>query len=201
MSALYNIGYGLYVITSNDGKKDNGMIGNTVAQVASSPNRIMVSINKQNYSHDMIKETGKMNVNCLSVEAPFSVFQNFGFQSGRDAEKFADGVVKRSANGLAVLPQYVNACISLQVEDYIDMGSHGMFLCSVTEEMILGEKETMTYTYYQNNVKPKRKPEEAPKKKGWVCKICGYVYEDEELPADFICPLCKHPASDFEPLG
>lgn len=197
MSALFNIGYGLYVITSNDGKKDNGMIGNTVAQVASSPNRIMVSINKGNYSHDVIKETGKMNVNCLSVEAPFSVFQNFGFQSGRNAEKFADGVAKRSENGLAVLTEYVNACISLQVEEYVDMGSHGMFLCSVTEEMILGDKETMTYTYYQNNVKPKP---QAPKKKGWVCKICGYVYEGEELPADFICPLCKHPASDFEPL-
>ena len=197
MSALFNIGYGLYVITSNDGKKDNGMIVNTVAQVASSPNRIMVSINKGNYSHDVIKETGKMNVNCLSVEAPFSVFQNFGFQSGRNAEKFADGVAKRSENGLAVLTQYVNACISLQVEEYVDMGSHGMFLCSVTEEMILGDKETMTYTYYQNNVKPKP---QAPKKKGWVCKICGYVYEGEELPADFICPLCKHPASDFEPL-
>ena len=197
MSALFNIGYGLYVITSNDGKKDNGMIGNTVAQVASSPNRIMISINKGNYSHDVVKETGKMNVNCLSVEAPFSVFQNFGFQSGRNAEKFADGVAKRSENGLAVLTQYVNACISLQVEEYVDMGSHGMFLCSVTEEMILGDKETMTYTYYQNNVKPKP---QAPKKKGWVCKICGYVYEGEELPADFICPLCKHPASDFEPL-
>ncbi len=198
MSALFNIGYGLYVITSNDGKKDNGMIGNTVAQVASSPNRIMVSINKGNYSHDVIKETGKMNVNCLSIEAPFSVFQNFGFQSGRNADKFADGVTKRSENGLAVLTQYVNACISLKVEEYVDMGSHGMFLCSVTEEMILGEKETMTYTYYQNNVKPKP---QAPKKKGWVCKICGYVYEGEELPSDFICPLCKHPASDFEPLA
>ena len=197
MSALFKIGYGLYVITSNDGKKDNGMIGNTVAQVASSPNRIMVSINKGNYSHDVIKETGKMNVNCLSVEAPFSVFQNFGFQSGRNADKFADGVAKRSANGLAVLTQYVNACISLQVEEYIDMDSHGMFLCSVTEEMILGEKETMTYTYYQNTVKPKP---EAPKKKGWVCKICGWVYEGEELPEDLICPICKHPASDFEPI-
>ena len=200
MSALFNIGYGLYVITSNDGKKDNGMIGNTVAQVANGPTRIMVSINKGNYSHDVIKETGIMNVNCLSVEAPFSVFQNFGFQSGRDSDKFADGVAKRSANGLAVLTQYVNACISLKVEEYIDMDSHGMFICTVTEEMILGDKETMTYTYYQNNVKPKRKPEEAPKKKGWVCKICGWVYEGEELPPDLICPICKHPASDFEPI-
>ena len=199
MSALFNIGYGLYVITSNDGKKDNGMIGNTVAQVANGPTRIMVSINKGNYSHDVIKETGIMNVNCLSVDAPFSVFQNFGFQSGRDADKFAEGVSKRSANGLAVLPQYVNACISLKVEEYIDMDSHGMFICTVTEEMILGEKETMTYTYYQNNVKPKRNAE-PEKKKGFVCKICGWVYEGETLPPDLICPICKHPAEDFEPI-
>ena len=193
MSALFNIGYGLYVITSNDGKKDNGMIGNTVAQVANGPTRIMVSINKGNYSHDVIKETGIMNVNCLSVDAPFSVFQNFGFQSGRDADKFAEGVSKRSANGLAVLPQYV------KVEEYIDMDSHGMFICTVTEEMILGEKETMTYTYYQNNVKPKRNAE-PEKKKGFVCKICGWVYEGETLPPDLICPICKHPAEDFEPI-
>ncbi|MBQ7794972.1 MAG: flavin reductase [Lachnospiraceae bacterium] len=199
MSALFNIGYGLYVITSNDGKKDNGMIGNTVAQVANGPTRIMVSINKGNYSHDVIKETGIMNVNCLSVDAPFSVFQNFGFQSGRDADKFAEGVSKRSANGLAVLPQYVNACISLKVEEYIDMDSHGMFICTVTEEMILGEKETMTYTYYQNNVKPKRNAE-PEKKKGFVCKICGWIYEGETLPPDLICPICKHPAEDFEPI-
>ena len=200
MSALFNIGYGLYVITSNDGNKDNGMIGNAVAQVASSPIRIMVSINKANYSHDVIKETGKMNVNCLSVDAPFSVFQNFGFQSGRNADKFADGVEKRSENGLAVLTQYVNACISLKVEQYIDMESHGMFLCSVTEELILGDKETMTYTYYQNNVKPKPNAE-AKKAKGFVCKICGWVYEGETLPEDLICPICKHPASDFEPIS
>ena len=200
MSALFNIGYGLYVITSNDGNKDNGMIGNAVAQVASSPIRIMVSINKANYSHDVIKETGKMNVNCLSVDAPFSVFQNFGFQSGRNADKFADGVAKRSENGLAVLTQYVNACISLKVEQYIDMESHGMFLCSVTEELILGDKETMTYTYYQNNVKPKPNAE-AKKAKGFVCKICGWVYEGETLPEDLICPICKHPASDFEPIS
>ena len=201
MSALFNIGYGLYVITSHDGKHDNGFVGNAVAQVALSPNRIMVSINKANYSHDVIKETGKMNVNCLSVDAPFSVFENFGFKSGRDTDKFADGVAKRSANGLAVLPNYVNACISLQVEEYVDLGSHGMFLCSVTEEMVLGEKETMTYTYYQNHVKPKPAAPANSSKKSWVCKICGWVYEGEELPDDLICPLCKHPASDFEPLS
>ena len=201
MSALFNIGYGLYVITSHDGKRDNGMIGNAVAQVALTPNRIMVSINKDNYSHDVIKETGKMNVNCLSVDAPFSVFETFGFKSGRDTDKFAEGVAKRSENGLAVLPKYVNACISLQVEEYVDLGSHGMFLCSVTEEMVLSEKETMTYTYYQNNVKPKPEAKANGSKKSWVCKICGWVYEGDELPEDLICPLCKHPASDFEPLN
>ena len=201
MSALFNIGYGLYVITSNDGKRDNGFVGNAVAQVALSPNRIMVSINKANYSHDVIKETGKMNVNCLSVDAPFSVFENFGFKSGRDTDKFPDGVAKRSENGLAVLPNYVNACISLQVEEYVDLGSHGMFLCSVTEEMVLSEKETMTYTYYLNNVKPKPEAKAGGSKKSWVCKICGWVYEGDELPEDLICPLCKHPASDFEPLS
>ena len=201
MSALFNIGYGLYVITSNDGNRDNGLIGNAVAQVALTPNRIMVSINKDNYSHDVIKETGKMNVNCLSVDAPFSVFETFGFKSGRDTDKFADGVAKRSENGLAVLPKYVNACISLQVEEYVDLGSHGMFLCSVTEEMVLSEKETMTYTYYLNNVKPKPEAKADGAKKSWVCKICGWVYEGDELPEDLICPLCKHPASDFEPLN
>ena len=201
MSALFNIGYGLYVITSNDGKRDNGLIGNAVAQVALTPNRVMVSINKDNYSHDVIKETRKMNVNCLFVDAPFSVFENFGFKSGRDTDKFADGVAKRSENGLAVLPKYVNACISLQVEEYVDLGSHGMFLCSVTEEMVLSEKETMTYTYYLNNVKPKPEVKAGGSKKSWVCKICGWVYEGDELPEDLICPLCKHPASDFEPLS
>ena len=198
MSALFNIGYGLYVITSNDGKQDNGMIGNTVAQVAAGPNRIMVSINKANYSHDVIKETGIMNVNCLSVDAPFSLFENFGFHSGRDTNKFTNGVAKRSENGLAVLTQYVNSCISLKVDQYIDMESHGVFICSVTEELVLGEKETMTYTYYQNHVKPKP---QISSKKGFICKVCGWVYEGETLPDDLICPLCKHPASDFEPLS
>ncbi len=197
MSVLSNISYGLYVITSNDGTRDNGMIGNTVSQVADSPTRFMVSINKANYSHDVIKETGKMNVNCLSVDAPFSVFETFGFQSGRKVDKFAGSEVKRSANGLAVLQQYVNACISLNVHEYVDMGSHGMFICTVEEELALSEKESMTYAYYHKHVKPKPA---AQNKKGWICKICGWVYEGEELPADLICPLCKHPASDFEPI-
>lgn len=197
LNALFNIGYGLYVVTSNDGKKDNGLIVNTVTQVTNSPNRVAVCINKQNYSHHVIKQTGVMNVNCLSVEAPFSVFENFGFQSGRNADKFAGWELLRSDNGLVFLPKYINSFMSFKVEEYIDLETHGMFICSVTEARVISDKETMTYTYYQNNVKPKPQTDG---KKGWVCKICGYVYEGEELPEDFICPLCKHGAADFEPI-
>ncbi len=197
LTALFNIGYGLYVVTSNDGKKDNGLIVNTVSQVTNTPNRIAVCINKQNYSHHVIKQTGIMNVNCLSVDAPFSVFENFGFRSGRTADKFADEAPLRSDNGLAFLPKYINSFMSLKVEQYIDLDTHGMFICSVTEARVISDRETMTYTYYQNNVKPKPKTEG---KKGWVCKICGYVYEGDELPEDFVCPLCKHGPADFEPI-
>ena len=197
LTALYKIGYGLYVVTSNDGKRDNGLIVNTVTQVSDSPNRIAVNINKANYSHHVIRQTGKMNVNCLSVDAPFSVFENFGFQSGRNADKFAGCEVKRSDNGLVFLPRYINSFMSLKAEEYVDLGSHGMFICSVTEARVMSDRETMTYAYYHSNVKPKPNTEG---KKGWVCKICGYVYEGEELPEDFICPLCKHGAADFEPI-
>ena len=198
-TAMFKIGYGLYVITSNDGKKDNGFIGNTVAQVASDPNLIAVCINKANYSHDTIKETGIMNINFLDVTAPFSVFQHFGFQSGRNVDKFANCEKElRTDNGLIFLPKYINGVMSLKVENYTDLGSHGMFLCSVTEMRVMSDRESMTYSYYQSNVKPKPQP---AKKKGYVCKVCGYVYEGDELPADFICPLCKHGEEDFEPIG
>ncbi len=197
LTALFNIGYGLYVVTSNDGKKDNGLIVNTVTQVTNSPNRVAVCINKQNYSHHVIKHTGIMNVNCLSVEAPFSVFENFGFQSGRNVDKFKDCEPLKSDNGLVFLPHYINSFMSLKVEQYIDLDTHGMFICEVTEARVISDKETMTYTYYQNNVKPKPQTDG---KKGWVCKVCGYIYEGEELPDDFICPLCKHGVADFEPI-
>ena len=197
LTALFNIGYGLYVVTSNDGKKDNGCIVNTVSQLTSQPNRVAVCINKQNYTHHVVKSTGILNVNCLSIEAPFSVFENFGFQSGRNVDKFANWETPRSDNGLVFLPKYINSFMSLKVEDYLDLGTHGMFICSVTEARVLNRVETMTYTYYQKNVKPKPATEG---KKGWVCKICGYVYEGDELPEDFICPLCKHGAADFEPI-
>ncbi|MBQ1975580.1 MAG: flavin reductase, partial [Ruminococcus sp.] len=154
LSALFNIGYGLYVVTSNDGKKDNGLIVNTVTQVTSTPNRIAVTINKDNYSHHVIKQTGKMNINCLTVDAPFAVFEAFGFRSGRNTDKFADCEPLRSDNGLVFLPRYINSFMSLKVEQYIDLDTHGMFICSVTESRVISDRETMTYTYYQNNVKP-----------------------------------------------
>ena len=198
LTALFNIGYGLYVVTSNDGKKDNGLIVNTVTQVTNSPNRIAVTINKENYSHHVIKNSGIMNINCLSVEAPFSVFENFGFQSGRNADKFASIKPLRSDNGLAFLPRYINSFMSLKVEQYIDLDTHGMFICSVTESRVMSKEDTMTYTYYQKYVKPKPETEG---KKGFVCKVCGYVYEGDKLPDDFICPLCKHGVADFEPVG
>ena len=198
LTALFRIGYGLYVVTSNDGKKDNGLIVNTVIQLTDTPNRVAVNINKANYSHHVIKQTGVLNVNCLSTEAPFSVFQQFGFQTGRSVDKFAGQTVRRSDNGLVFLDKYINAFMSLKVEDYVDLGTHGMFICSVTEARVMSNQETMTYTYYQNNVKPKPETEG---KKGFVCKVCGYIYEGDELPADYICPLCKHGAADFEPIG
>ncbi len=197
MTALFRIGYGLYVVTSNDGKKDNGLIVNTVTQLTDSPYRVAVNINKANYSHHVIQQTGILNVNCLSVDAPFSVFQQFGFQSGRSVDKFAGQKVNRSDNGLVFLDKYINAFMSLKVEQYVDLGTHGMFICSVTEARVVSDKDTMTYTFYQKYVKPKPQTEG---KKGFVCKVCGYIYEGDELPEDFICPLCKHGAVDFEPI-
>ncbi len=197
MSALFNIGYGLYVVTCSDGSKDNGLIVNTVSQITNSPNRVAVCINKQNYSHHVIRQTGIMNVNCLSVDAPFSIFETFGFQSGRTVNKFEHLPVLRADNGLAFLPKHINSFLSLKVEQYIDLDTHGMFICSVTEARVISDQETMTYSYYQAHVKPKPATEG---KKGWVCKVCGYVYEGESLPEDFVCPLCKHGAADFEPI-
>ncbi len=196
LKALFNIGYGLYVVTSRDGAKDNGLIVNTVTQLTNTPNRIGVTINKSNLSHDIIKKTGVLNVNCLSVEAPFKVFENFGFRSGRDCNKFADcEEILRSDNGLIFLPRYINSFMSLKVESTVDLDTHTMFVCTVTESRVISPVETMTYNYYQQNVKPRPQTEN---KKGWVCKVCGYVYEGDELPEDFVCPLCKHGASDFE---
>ena len=197
LDAFFKVGYGLYVVTSHDGKKDNGLIVNSVVQVTNTPNRVAVTINKANYSHEVIKETGVMNVNILSADAPYSLFQRFGHQSGRTADKFADFAPLRSENGMAYLPKYINAYISLKVEQYIDIDTHGMFICAVTEARVLSKMDSITYSYYQTDLKPKPNTEG---KKGFVCKICGYIHEGDTLPEDIICPLCKHGASDFEPV-
>lgn len=197
MTALFKLGYGLYVVTSHDGKKDNGLVVNTVTQISDQPNRVAVNINKKNYSHHVIKQSGKMNVNCLSTDAPFELFQRFGFQSGRTADKFEGINPLRSDNGLTFLSQYANALLSLEVEQYIDLETHGMFICKVTEARVLSDKKSMTYADYHDHVKPKPQTEG---KKGFVCKICGYIYEGDTLPEDFICPLCKHGVIDFEEI-
>ena len=198
LSALFNIGYGLYVITSNDGKKDNGLIVNTVTQVTNTPNRIAVTINKENYSHHVIKQTGKMNINVLTESAPFAAFEKFGFMSGRNVNKFEGCEPLRSDNGLIFLPRHINSFMSLKVENYIDLDTHGMFICSVTEARVISDAPTMTYTYYQEHVKPKPETEG---KTGYVCKVCGWIYEGDPLPDDLVCPLCKHGPADFEPIG
>ena len=198
MTALFNIGYGLYVVTSNDATKDNGLIVNTVSQVTDSPNRVAVTINKANYSHHVIKKTGIMNVNVLDTSAPFFVFEHFGFQSGRNIDKFAGCENLRSDNGLRFLPRYINSFMSLKVEQYVDLDTHGMFICSVTEARVMSDKDTMTYAFYHENVKPKPETEG---KKGFVCKVCGWIHEGDTLPDDIVCPLCKHGAADFEPIA
>ena len=197
LTALFKIGYGLYVVTSNDGKRDNGLIVNTVSQVTDNPNRIAVTINKANYSYHVIHKTGKMNVNCLSEDAPFMIFENFGFQSGRTVDKFQGILTSRSDNGITFLQQYINSFMSLEVEQCVDLDTHAMFVCKVVEARVLSDKPTMTYSYYHDNVKPKPQTDG---KKGYVCKICGYVYEGENIPDDFICPWCKHGVQDFEPI-
>lgn len=198
LTALFNIGYGLYVITSNDGARDNGMICNSVMQLTSSPERIGVTINKTTYTHEVVRKTGVMNINCLTIEAPFKVFEVFGFQSGRDTNKFESCTPERTENGLVYLPKYINSYISLKVEEYIDLGTHGMFICSITGAECISKIETMSYTYYHKNVKPKPKTEE--KKVGYVCTICGFIYDEDDIPDDYVCPLCNHGREVFEKI-
>ena len=199
-SAFFKLSYGLFVLTARDGEKDNGCIINTVTQLTDTPKRITIAVNKQNLTHDMILKTGVFNVSVLTEEVPFKVFQHFGFQSGRDVDKFADCEVQaRAQNGLMYLPKYTNAFFSAQVIEAKDYGTHTLFIADVTQAQVLSEEKSVTYAYYFEHIKPKPAPADE-QKKGFVCKICGYVYEGEELPADFICPLCKHGAEDFEPL-
>ena len=197
-TAMFKLSYGLFVLTALDGDKHNGCIINTAAQLTDNPKRITIAVNKANYTHDMILKTGVFNVSVLSTSAPFALFKQFGFQSGRDVEKF-DGKyeIRVSDNGLIYLNQYANAFISGKVVDALDYGTHTLFVADVTEAKVLSKEPSVTYAYYFDHIKPKPQPKDE-NKPGWICKICGYVYEGEDLPADFICPLCKHGAEDFE---
>ena len=199
-NALFKIGYGLYVLSAKEGAKDNGCIINTVVQVTNSPNRLAVAVNKQNHTHDMILRTKVFNISVLTEDTPFSTFQRYGFASGRDTDKFAGVPEARTANGLRFVPETANAVISGKVISTVDCGSHTLFIADVTEAHILSEDPSVTYQYYFDHIKP-APAAPAGQKKGWVCKICGYVYEGEELPEDYVCPLCKHGPADFEPVG
>lgn len=195
--SLNNISYGLYALTATEGEKDNGCIVNTVCQVTSTPARITVAVNKQNYTCGMIERTGRFNVNVISEDAPFDLFVRFGFSSGRDGDKFAgfeEAAV--SASGLPILTQYVNAFYSAKVIQAVDCGTHMLFLADVTEGRTLSDVPSATYAYYHANIKPKKKADAGESK--YVCRICGYEYKGESLPEDFVCPICKHGAADFE---
>ncbi len=198
-NALFNLSYGLFVLTAREGDKDNGCVINTVTQVTDSPKRISIAVNKANLTCDMVKNTGLFNVTVLSREAPFALFQHYGFQSGRNVDKFEGAQMPRSRNGLCYVEGASNAFISGKVIQTVDCGTHILFIADVTEAKVLGAAPSMTYAYYFANVKPKPQPK-PQRKKGFVCRICGYVYEGDTLPPDFVCPLCKHGAEDFEPL-
>lgn len=198
-SDLFGIGYGLYIVTCRENGKDNGLVVNTVSQIGQNPDLIAVGLNRANFSAEVIRRTGRMNVSILTESTPFSLFERFGFQSGRNADKMKGITYGRSENNLPYLTSYAKAFLSLKVFSVVELPSHLLFLCSVEESATLSEEPAVTYAYYHQNIKPQRKP--AEKKKGWVCKICGYVHEGETLPEDFICPICKHPASDFERIG
>ncbi|MBR6268456.1 MAG: flavin reductase [Selenomonadaceae bacterium] len=199
--AMFNLSYGLFVLTASKDGKDNGCIINTVTQVTSDPNQVTIAVNKANYTHDIIAETNKFTVSILSEAANFELFKRFGFQSGRTADKFAGfSAVKRMTNDTLAITEGTNAYISGWVTKQIDVGTHSIFLASVVDMDTLSNVPSATYAYYHSNIKPKPQPT-APRADGktvWRCKICGYEYVGDELPADFICPLCKHPASDFE---
>lgn len=193
--ALFNIGYGLYVVTAKDGDRSNGCVINTVMQVTSSPLLIAVGVNKQNYTHDLIIKNGEFNISILTQDAPFEVFKHFGFQTGKLVDKLSDYEEKSMGeNGLFYLTKYTNAYLSCKLIDTIDFGTHSLFKAEVIDAKVINEDDAVTYTYYHKNIKPK--PEQQSKK-GWRCNICGYVHEGENLPSDFICPLCKHGAADF----
>lgn len=201
--AMYKLSYGLFVLTARDGEKDNGCIINTAIQAASEPNQLSICVNKANYTHDMIERTGKFTVSVLSEQADFELFKRFGFQSGRDVDKFTNFTgCARGADGLYYITEGTNAYISVTVDKTVDLGSHTMFIGEITDMAVLSDTPSTTYEYYQNHIKPK--PQVVGKtdegQTVWRCRICGYEYVGEEIPDDFICPICKHPASDFEKI-
>ena len=200
--AMYNLTYGLFVLTARSEGRDSGCIINTAGQVTSTPNRISIAVNKDNFTHDLVKASGRFNISILSEAADFGLFQHFGFQSGRTVDKFADFTdCKRSENGLFYVTRGTNAYISATVEQTIDLGSHTLFIAAVDDMEVLSDVPSATYSYYQSSIKPKPQPAAAQNKTTWRCTVCGYVYEGETLPPDFVCPLCKHPASDFEKVN
>lgn len=196
---MYKLTYGLFVLTSKRDGRDNGCIVNTAGQVTTSPNRISITVNKKNLTHDFIRDSGEFNISILSEKAEFETFKHWGMQSGRDTDKMVSVEIERSANGIAYITNGANAFISAKVVQSVDLGSHTLFIADVTDGAVLSEDESATYSFYQNNIKPKSR-ENAEKKKGYICTVCGYIYEGDPLPDDFICPVCKHPASDFVPL-
>lgn len=197
--AMYKLSYGLFVLTSALEGKDNGCIINTASQVTSEPNRISIAVNKANYTEELIRKSGRFNISVLSKKADFDLFKRFGFQSGRNTDKFADFLeCKRSENGLYYVTAGTNAYLSATVKQAIDLDSHTLFIASTDDMEILSDTSSATYAYYQSHIKPKPEQPTSSGKTVWKCAVCGYTYEGEELPTDFICPLCKHPASDFE---
>ena len=197
-NALFKIGYGLYILSCHENGKDNACIVNTVMQVTSNPCKIAICVNKNNHTCTMLKNTRKFNVSILDEEAEFEIFKHFGYQSGKDVDKFLNFIhTKRTPNGVLYITKNTNAYLSAWVQDEIDLDTHVMFIAQLVDAEILSEKPTVTYDFYQKNIKPKP---EATASKGWRCKICGYVYEGEDLPSDFICPICKHGAIDFEKI-
>ncbi|MGN0327128.1 MAG: flavin reductase, partial [Lachnospiraceae bacterium] len=195
--AMYQLTYGLFILTAKEGEKDNGCIVNTVTQVTTEPNRIMVAVNKNNLTHDMIVNTGVFNVSVLTENSKFETYKHWGFQSGKNVDKLESIVYERADNGLVYIAEETNAMISAKVVSMTDLGTHTLFLADVTDAKMISKEPSVTYSYYQKNIK--QAPADAGKKKGFICVVCGYIYEGDTLPADFICPVCKHPASDFKP--
>lgn len=196
---MYALTYGLFVLTAKEGEKDNGCIINTVIQVTDEPNRIIAVVNKKNYTHDMIQRTGAFNVSVLTENSKFETYKHWGFQSGADVDKTEGIVYQRSENGIIYLTQETNAFLSAKVVTQTDLGTHTMFLADVTDGAVLSQDDSVTYSYYQSKIKT-APPKADENKKGFICVVCGYIYEGDTLPDDFICPWCKHPASDFKPL-